>query len=68
VPALIWHPDALDDIARFYDFLASASPSAARRVALVILEAADKISENPGICTPRADIRHGIFTLTIFNQ
>ena len=57
MPALIWHPDALDDIARLYDFLAPASPSAARRAALVILEAADKIADNPGIGTPRAEFK-----------
>jgi len=32
--ALIWHPDALDDIARLYDFLAPSSPMAARQSAL----------------------------------
>lgn len=57
MPALIWHPDALDDIARLYDFLAPVSPSAARRVALVIREAADKIADNPGIGTPRAEFK-----------
>ena len=57
MPSLIWHPDALDDIARLYDFLAPVSPSAARRVALVILEAADKIAEHPGIGTPRAEFK-----------
>ncbi len=57
VPALIWHPDALDDIARLYDFLAPASPSTARRAALFIREAADKIADNPGIGTPRAEFK-----------
>lgn len=55
--SLIWHPDALDDIARLYDFLALASPSAARRAALAILTAADKIAEAPGIGTQRAEFR-----------
>lgn len=57
MPALIWHPDALDDIARLYDFLAPASSSAARQAALVIRDAADKIACNPGIGTPRAEFR-----------
>lgn len=52
---LIWHPDALDDIARLYDFLAPASPSAARQAALIIRDAADKVADNPGIGTPRAE-------------
>ncbi len=57
MPSLIWHPDALDDIARLYDFLAPSSSSAAQRAALVILEAADKIACNPGIGTPRAEFK-----------
>ena len=57
MPALIWHPDALDDIAGLYDFLALVSPSAVRRAALVIGEAADKIAFNPGIGTPRAEFK-----------
>jgi plasmid stabilization system protein ParE len=57
VPALIWHPDALDDIARLYDFLAPASPSAARRAVLVIRDAADKIADNPDIGSPRAEFK-----------
>jgi plasmid stabilization system protein ParE len=48
MPTLTWHPDALDDIARLYDFLVSASPSAAQRAADIIREAADQIAENPG--------------------
>ncbi|WP_240702491.1 type II toxin-antitoxin system RelE/ParE family toxin [Trinickia terrae] len=46
--SLIWHPDALDDVARLYDFLFPHSPEAARRAASVILEAADLIAENLG--------------------
>jgi len=55
--ALIWHPDALDDIARLYDFLAPSSPMAARRAARVILEAAGGIVSNPCIGTPHAEFR-----------
>jgi plasmid stabilization system protein ParE len=57
MPTLIWHPDALDDIARLYDFLAPVSPVAASRAALVIRDAANEISDNPGIGTPRAEFR-----------
>lgn len=57
MPALIWHADALEDVARLYDFLAPSSPSAARRAALVIRDAADKIAERPGIGTPRAEFK-----------
>lgn len=55
--ALIWHPDALDDIARLYDFLAPSSPSAAQRAASIILEAADKIAKNHLIGNPHAEFR-----------
>lgn len=54
---LIWHPDALDDIARLYDFLAPFSPAAARQAACVIQKAANEIAENPAIGTPRAEFR-----------
>ncbi len=55
--ALKWHPDALGDIERLYDFLAPASPAAARRAALVIIEAADKIAAIPGIETHFAEFK-----------
>lgn len=55
--ALKWHPDALGDVSRLYDFLAPASPAAARRAAAVILEAADKIAAIPGIGTQRAEFK-----------
>ncbi|WP_287193686.1 type II toxin-antitoxin system RelE/ParE family toxin [Paraburkholderia sp.] len=57
MPALIWHPDALDDVARLYDFLAPNSPVAARHAASVILEAADRVAENPAIGVPRVEFR-----------
>ena len=55
--ALIWHPDALDDVARLYDFLAETSPAAAARAAAVILAAADEIADHPHIGTARAELR-----------
>jgi plasmid stabilization system protein ParE len=57
IPALIWHPDALDDVARLYDFLAPASLSAAQRAAAVIRDAADKLAENPNIGASHAEFR-----------
>jgi toxin ParE1/3/4 len=57
MPTLIWHPDAVDDVARLYDFLAPASPIAARHAARVIKDAADQIAANPHIGAPRAEFR-----------
>lgn len=57
MPALIWHPDALDDVARLYDFLAPVSPSAAQHAARVIKAAADRIADNPHIGLPHAEFR-----------
>jgi len=57
MPRLIWHPDALADIARLYDFLAPASSAAAKRAAIVIRDAADQIADNPYIGTARAEFR-----------
>ena len=57
MPALIWHPDALEDIARLYDFLAQVSPSAAARAASVIRDALRKIADNPRIGSPYAEFR-----------
>ncbi len=57
MPALIWHPDALDDVARLYDFLAPVSPSAAQHAARVIKTAADRIAGNPNIGSPHAEFR-----------
>ncbi|WP_063800946.1 type II toxin-antitoxin system RelE/ParE family toxin [Burkholderia ubonensis] len=57
MPTLIWHPDALEDVARLYDFLATNSPAVARRAAEIIADATDLIAENPGIGAPRAEFR-----------
>ncbi|ATF34068.1 type II toxin-antitoxin system RelE/ParE family toxin [Burkholderia thailandensis] len=54
---MIWHPDALEDVARLYDFLLTNSPAAARRAAQIIVDAANLIAENPGIGAPRAEFR-----------
>ncbi len=55
--ALIWHPDALADIARLYDFLATTNPDAARRCARTLIEAADRINRQPDIGWRRAEFR-----------
>ena len=57
MPELIWHPDALVDIAKLDDFLAPTIPAAARQAAKAILDAADKIASNSGIGTPHAEFR-----------
>lgn len=57
MPGLVWHPDAIDDVGRLYDFLAAHSPLVARRAASVIAEAANQIAENPTIGAPRAEFR-----------
>lgn len=57
MPSLMWHPDALDDVARLYDFLLPHSPEAARRAAAVILEGADLIAETPKIGAPHLEFR-----------
>ncbi len=57
MPTLIWHPDALDDVARLYDFLAPTNSATARRAATVIFQAADLIGENPSIGVLRAEFR-----------
>ncbi len=57
MPTLEWHPDAIDDIARLYDFLAVVNPSAAQRVAKLIKEASVKIMDNPDLGRPHAEFR-----------
>lgn len=57
MPALVWHPDALDDIARLYDFLNAINPTVAQRAARLIREAADKIADHPEIGRPHAEFR-----------
>jgi plasmid stabilization system protein ParE len=57
MPTLIWHPEALADVARLHQFLAYRSPSAARRGAAAIISTANKIIKNPLLGTPRAEFR-----------
>jgi toxin ParE1/3/4 len=46
MPALIWHPAALADVARLHQFLAQSSPAAARRGAASIIKTAGRIIRN----------------------
>ncbi|WP_296001966.1 type II toxin-antitoxin system RelE/ParE family toxin [Rugamonas sp.] len=57
MPALIWHPDALEDVGRLHDFLAQRSPSAARRGARAIVAAANKIAAHPHMGSPCGEFR-----------
>ena len=57
MPSLSWHPDAIDDVARLYDFLVPVSPSVAKQAASIIKEAADRIAVNPYLGLPRAEFR-----------
>jgi toxin ParE1/3/4 len=57
MPALIWHPDALADVARLHQFLAQTSPAAARRGAAAIIKTSDKIIKNPLLGSPRMEFR-----------
>jgi plasmid stabilization system protein ParE len=49
--------DALDDVARRYDFLALVGPSAVQHAACVIKAATDMIADNPHIGLPHAEFR-----------
>ena len=57
MPALIWHPDALADVARLHHFLAQHNPAAARRGASAIINTTGKIIKNPGLGAQRAEFR-----------
>ncbi|HJV03044.1 MAG TPA: type II toxin-antitoxin system RelE/ParE family toxin [Burkholderiaceae bacterium] len=57
MPTLTWHPAALGDVARLYDFLASNNPSAARRGVKAIRSAANQLLNNPRLGTPYAEFR-----------
>ncbi|WP_229207691.1 MULTISPECIES: type II toxin-antitoxin system RelE/ParE family toxin [unclassified Duganella] len=59
MPALIWHPDALADVARLHQFLAQSSPAAARRGAAAIIKTANKIIKHPHLGAPHAEFRNG---------
>lgn len=57
MPALSWHPDALADVGRLYDFLAPNSPSAARRGVNAIRNAANRLLKDPYLGSPYAEFR-----------
>ncbi len=56
--SVVWLPEALEDIARLYDFLAEKSPDAARRAALGIKAVAEKLAKFPAMGSPMNDGKH----------
>lgn len=44
-----WSSDALQDVARLYDFLASVNPSAAAKVVQQLVSSPDMLLDNPRI-------------------
>jgi plasmid stabilization system protein ParE len=49
VATLVWLPEALDDIARLYDFLADKNPAAAMNAASCVKAAAQQLEQFPQI-------------------
>ncbi|MGH8658175.1 MAG: type II toxin-antitoxin system RelE/ParE family toxin [Gammaproteobacteria bacterium] len=64
MPKVIWLPEALDDVARLYDFLAEKNPQAARNAALCIKTAAQRLEMFPKSGKPMDDDtgRREVFT------
>jgi plasmid stabilization system protein ParE len=48
--AIVWLPEALDDLNRVYAFLESKNPDAAARAVKAIFGAVDSLAENPLRC------------------
>jgi len=61
LPRLIWLPEALRDLDRLHRFLASKSPTAARRAAASILDGADELERNPRLGRPLDEHRREWF-------
>jgi plasmid stabilization system protein ParE len=61
---VIWLPDALDDVARLYDFLVEKNPQATRNAALCIKTAAQRLEMFPESGRPMDDEsgRREVFT------
>ncbi len=55
MPALIWLPEALEDIGRLYDFLANINPQAAADAMLCIQAAAVRLERFPEMGAPIND-------------
>jgi len=61
VSRVSWLPDALRDIGRLQNFLASKNPNAARNAVLCIQAAARQLETYPEIGRPLGDGRRDIF-------
>lgn len=61
MPPLKWLPEALADLQRLHAWLQPKSPSAARRAALTILEAAARLEDHPELGKPMDDGRREWF-------
>ena len=60
--AVVWLPEALEDIARLYDFLAEKSPDAAKRAAIGIRITAKQLEQFPDVGAPMDDgVRREVF-------
>ena len=46
-PELIWEPGAVNDLSRLREFIVPHNPEAAGRAAQVIIEAANRLLDNP---------------------
>lgn len=46
---VVWTPEAIDDIVRLYQFVASESPDAAKKIAGLLKLHTDLLVETPGI-------------------
>ena len=53
--AVVWLPEALEDMARLYDFLAEKSPDAAKRAAICIRAAVKQLEQFPDAGVPMDD-------------
>ncbi|WP_299876607.1 type II toxin-antitoxin system RelE/ParE family toxin [uncultured Cocleimonas sp.] len=53
--ALIWLPEAKDDISRLHEFLKSKNPEAATRMVNLLLTGADRLIDFPEIGKPIGD-------------
>ncbi|MHB1591802.1 MAG: type II toxin-antitoxin system RelE/ParE family toxin [Sulfuricella sp.] len=64
MPALIWLPDALEDIGRLFDFLAEKNPLAAADAICCMQAAAVRLEKFPELGAPMGDDtrRRQVFT------
>ena len=55
-PELIWEPGAVNDLSRLREFIVPHNPEAAGRAAQVIIEAANRLLDNPALGHPLEDL------------